>query len=183
MVEPGFTEERVIAATRQWLEKVVLGLRLCPFAAVPFAREQIRYFVSGQTTSDGLLQDLAAELAHLHAADPQLCETSLLIHPYVLTDFADYNQFLDEADAAIAALGFRGELQVASFHPDYQFAGSAPSDVQNCTNRSPYPMLHLLREASVTRAVATYREIDEIGARNSATLVELGYEGWAALLR
>jgi hypothetical protein len=178
---PEDAAQHVIAATRQWLERVVLGLRLCPFAAVPFAREQIRYCVSGQTTTDGLAQELNSELAHLHTADPQLCETSLLIHPYVLTDFADYNQFLDEADTAIAALGFRGELQIASFHPDYQFAGSAPSDVQNCTNRSPYPMLHLLREASVARAVATYREIDEIGARNSATLVALGYEGWLAL--
>lgn len=181
MVEPGLTEEHVIAATRRWLEKVVLGLRLCPFAAGPFGREQIRYCVSGQTTTDGLARDLARELTHLHGADPQLCETSLLIHPYVLTDFADYNQFLDEADAAIAALGFQGELQIASFHPDYQFAGSAPGDVQNCTNRSPYPLLHLLRETSVARAVATYTEIDEIGTRNMATLAELGHEGWLKL--
>jgi hypothetical protein len=116
---------------------VVLGLGLCPFAAVPYAREQIRYYVSGQTTTDGLSRDFGRELAHLHAVDPRVCETTLLIHPYVLTDFADYNQFLDQADVEIAALDFRGELQVASFHPDYQFAGSAPGDVQNCTNRSP----------------------------------------------
>lgn len=173
----------VIAATRHWLEKAVLGLRLCPFAAVPFAREQIRYCVSGQGTTEGLARELAGELMYLHAADPELCETTLLIHPYVLTDFADYNQFLDEADAAIAALDFRGELQIASFHPDYRFAGSAPSDVPNYSNRSPYPMLHLLREASVARAVATYPEIDEIGKRNAATLLELGREGWLELLR
>ena len=179
----GDAAEQVVAATRRWLERVVLGLRLCPFAAAPFAREQIRYCVSEQTTTDGLAQELAQELTYLHAADPKLCETSLLIHPYVLTDFADYNQFLDEADATLAALDFQGELQIASFHPDYQFAGSAPSDVQNCSNRSPYPMLHLLREASVARAVATYPEIDEIGPRNMATLVELGHEGWLALLR
>jgi hypothetical protein len=175
--------EQVIAATRHWLEKAVVGLRLCPFAAVPFARGQIRYRVSGQTTTDGLARELTDELEHLHAADPDVCETSLLIHPYVLTDFADYNQFLDDADAAIAALHYGGELQVASFHPDYRFAGSAPSDVQNYSNRSPYPMLHLLREASVTRAVATYPEIDEIGERNRATLLELGHEGWRKLLR
>jgi len=156
---------------------------LCPFAAVPFAREQIRYCVSGHKTTDGLVRELSGELEHLHAADPQVCETTLLIHPYVLTDFADYNEFLGEADAAIAALDLRGELQIASFHPDYQFAGSAPSDVQNYTNRSPYPMLHLLREASVTRAAATYPEIDEIGKRNMATLLELGHEGWLELLR
>ena len=176
-------DEHVIAATRHWLEKAVLGLRLCPFAAVPFAREQIRYCVSGHTTTDGLVRELTGELELLHAADPQVCETTLLIHPYVLTDFADYNQFLGEADAAIAALDLRGELQIASFHPDYQFAGSAPSDVQNYTNRSPYPMLHLLREASVTRAAATYPAIDEIGKRNMATLLELGHEGWLELLR
>ena len=175
--------EQVIAATRHWLEKVVVGLRLCPFAAVPFARGQIRYCVSEQRTTDGLARELTDELEHLHAADPEICETSLLIHPYVLTDFADYNQFLDDADAAIAALDFGGELQIASFHPDYRFAGSAPSDVQNNSNRSPYPMLHLLREASVTRAVATYPEIDEIGERNMATLLELGHEGWRELLR
>jgi hypothetical protein len=175
--------EQIVAATRRWLENVVLGLRLCPFAAVPFAREQIRYCVSEQRTTEGLARELVRELKSLHAADPNVCETSLLIHPYVLTDFADYNQFLDEADAVIAAHDFQGELQIASFHPDYQFAGSAPSDVQNCSNRSPYPMLHLLREESVAHAVATYPEIDEIGPRNMATLVELGHEGWLALLR
>jgi uncharacterized protein len=180
---PDDAAAQVIAATRRWLEKAVVGLRLCPFAAVPFAREQIRYFVSGERTTDGLTQELTGELEHLHATDSQLCETTLLIHPYVLNDFADYNQFLDEADAAIAALDLGGELQIASFHPDYRFAGSAPSDVQNCSNRSPYPMLHLLREASVTRAVAAYPEIDEIGKRNQATLLALGHEGWLALLR
>ena len=177
------TAEQVVAATRHWLERAVIGLRLCPFAAMPFAREQIRYRVSEQTTPEGLAEELARELEHLHAADPQVCETTLLVHPYVLTDFLDYNQFLDEADAVIAALQFDGELQVASFHPDYRFAGTEPSDVQNYSNRSPYPMLHLLREASVTRAVATYRDIDDIAERNIATLRELGHHGWLALLR
>jgi hypothetical protein len=174
---------QVIAATRHWLEKAVVGLRLCPFAAVPFAREQIRYCVSGQRTTDGLACELASELEQLHAADPEVCETSLLIHPYVLTDFADYNQFLDEADAALAALDFQGKLQIASFHPHYRFAGTELGDVQNFSNRSPYPMLHLLREESVTRAGETYAGIDEIGARNIATLRELGHDGWLALLR
>ena len=177
------TAEQVVAATRHWLERAVIGLRLCPFAAMPFAREQIRYCVSDQTTTEGLAEELARELEHLHAADPQVCETTLLVHPYVLTDFFDYNQFLDEADAVIAALQLDGELQIASFHPDYQFAGTAPSDVQNYSNRSPYPMLHLLREASVSRAVATYPEIDAIGERNIATLCELGHDGWLELLR
>lgn len=170
--------ERVIAATRHWLERAVIGLRLCPFAAAPFAREQIRYRVSEQRSTDGLLQDLALELRALNAADPLLCETSLLIHPHVLDDFGDYNQFLDEADAALVALGLGGELQIASFHPDYRFAGSAPNDLTNYSNRSPYPMLHLLREASVTRAVATYPDVREIGTRNMATLRALGEAGW-----
>lgn len=170
--------ERVIAATRDWLAKVVIGLRLCPFAAAPFTREQIRYRVSAQQSTDGLAQELAEELRHLDTADPQLCETSLLIHPYVLNDFGDYNQFLDEAEAAVVALDLGGELQIASFHPDYRFAGSAPNDVTNYSNRSPYPMLHLLREASVTRAVAAYPDVREIGARNVATLRALGEAGW-----
>jgi uncharacterized protein len=174
---------RVITATRQWLARAVIGLGLCPFAAAPFARDQIRYRVSERQSAEGLARELAEELGHLHAADPQLCETSLLIHPHVLADFADYNQFLDEADAVIAALDLRGELQIASFHPDYQFAGTEPNDVQNYSNRSPYPMLHLLREASVARAVASYPATGEITERNTATLRELGHEGWRELLR
>ncbi len=180
---PEESPEHVIAATRHWLAKAVIGLRLCPFAGAPFAREQIRYRVSEQQSTDGLVQELAEELQHLHAADPQLCETSLLIHPRVLTDFGDYNQFLDEADATLAALDLGGELQIASFHPRYQFAGSAPNDLQNYSNRSPYPMLHLLREASVTRAVATYPDVSEIGTRNIATLRVLGEAGWREIMR
>jgi uncharacterized protein len=117
----------------------------------------------------------------LHEADPLQCETTLLIHPQVLTDFLDYNDFLDECDAAVEELGLEGELQVASFHPDYRFAGAPAQDITNFTNRSPYPMLHLLREASVARAVASFPNIDEIGARNMETLRRLGHEGWRQL--
>jgi uncharacterized protein len=175
-------KDRVIADTRRWIEKAVIGLRLCPFAAAPFARNQIRYRVSAQRSAEGLARELERELVYLHTAELERCETSLLIHPHVLTSFADYNQFLDEADATIAKLELRGELQIASFHPAYQFAGSAPNDVHNYTNRSPYPMLHLLRESSVTRAVNGYPAIGEIGERNMATLRELGHAGWRALL-
>jgi hypothetical protein len=166
--------ERVVAATRNWLEKAVIGLRLCPFAASPYLRGLVRYRVSEQQSCEGLAEELAQELLHLAAADPLLCETSLLIHPHVLGDFLDYNQFLDRADAVVAALGLTGVLQIASFHPQYQFAGSAPDDVENCSNRSPYPMLHLLREVSVARASATFAEVSEIGTRNAATLRKLG---------
>ena len=177
----GEAAERVIAETRNWIEKAVIGLRLCPFAATPYQRGQIRYRVSEQATTSGLKQDLAEELRYLAAADPEVCETSLLIHPHVLHDFLGYNEFLDQADATVASLGLTGELQIASFHPAYQFAGSAPDDIENYSNRSPYPMLHVLREASVQRA-ATFPEVHEIGDRNIATLHELGHAGWRELL-
>jgi uncharacterized protein len=173
--------ERVIAATRDWLERAVIGLGLCPFAEGAHVRERIRYRVSSQQSTTGLLEDLAEELRYLQGADPTVCETTLLIHPQVLNDFADYNQFLDDADAAVAALGLEGELQVASFHPDYQFADTQPDDVRNCTNRSPFPTLHLLREASVTRALETFPAVHEIGDKNMATLSSLGAAGWRAL--
>jgi hypothetical protein len=178
----GESAEHVIAETRGWVEKAVIGLRLCPFAATPYLRGQVRYRVSEQTTAAGLAEDLTEELTYLAAADPAVCETSLLVHPYVLNDFLDYNQFLDQADATVASLGLTGELQIASFHPAYQFAGSAPDDIENYSNRSPYPMLHLLREASVLRATETFPEVHEIGNRNMATLRELGDAGWRELL-
>jgi hypothetical protein len=178
----GESAEGVIAETRNWVEKAVIGLRLCPFAATPYLRGQIRYRVSQQATTSGLTQDLAEELTYLAAADPQVCETSLLIHPHVLHDFLDYNQFLDQADATVASLGLTGELQIASFHPAYQFAGTAPDDIENYSNRSPYPMLHVLREASVQWAAATFPEVHEIGNRNVAMLRGLGEAGWRALL-
>jgi hypothetical protein len=178
----GESADRVIAATRSWLEKAVIGLRLCPFAASPYLRGLVRYRVSEQQSPEGLAEDLTQELRHLADTDPRVCETSLLIHPLVLRDFLDYNEFLDRADAAVAALGLEGELQIASFHPAYRFAGSAANDVENCSNRSPYPMLHLLRESSVRRAVATFPGVNEIGNRNVAMLRALGAAGLRKLL-
>jgi uncharacterized protein len=178
----GDSGERVVAATRRWVEKAVIGLGLCPFAASPYRRDLIRYRVSEQRSTEGLAEELAQELLYLAAADPLLVETSLLIHPLVLNDFLDYNQFLDRADATVATLGLEGELQIASFHPDYRFAGSGPNDAENGSNRSPYPMLHLLREASVRRAAATYSAVNEIGNRNMTTLRDLSTEGLRKLL-
>ena len=171
----------IVAATRAWLQNVVIGLQLCPFAAAPHLNDRVRYRVSLQRSGVGLLEELIDELQALQDADPLACETTLLIHPHALTDFLDYNDFLDECDAAVKALGLDGELQVAGFHPLYQFAGSGVHDIENCTNRSPYPMLHLLRESSVERAVANYPDIDEIGPRNMETLRRLGHEGWRRL--
>lgn len=172
---------QVIAATRQWLERAVIGLELCPFAKAVHVKDQIRYVVSSAETEEALLADLLHEMRTLAAADPTLIETTLLIHPRVLGDFHDYNQFLDLADAAVKELELDGILQVASFHPDYQFADSAPDDIANVSNRAPYPTLHLLREASVDRAVAAFPEADRIFERNIETLRRLGHAGWAAL--
>jgi uncharacterized protein len=173
--------DQIIAATRTWLERAVLGLKLCPFAPEPYLNDRIRYSVSEQRSAEGLLEDLSRELEALRDADPLECETTLVIHPWVLSDFVEYNEFLDYCDDVVESLGLEGEIQVASFHPLYQFAGTRIDDIENYSNRSPYPMLHLLREASVTRAVETFAGIDDIGPRNIETLRRLGHEGWRKL--
>ncbi len=155
-------EDPVIDRTRAWVERVVIGLELCPFARAVHTRGQIRFVHSEATGADGLLQALSDELHLLAAADPVSLETTLLIHPRALVDFLDYNDFLDAADAAVEALGYDGVLQVASFHPDYRFEGTEADDVTNATNRSPYPTLHLLREASVERAVQAFGDTGRI---------------------
>ncbi|RDZ26286.1 DUF1415 domain-containing protein [Lysobacter silvisoli] len=176
-------EAEPIVATRRWLDRAVIGLNLCPFAKAVAAKGQVRYVLSEATTPEALLEELAYELVRLQQTEPDEVDTTLLIHPKVLTDFLDYNDFLDDADAAIEALELEGELQVASFHPDYQFADTDYDDVGNCSNRSPYPMLHLLRESSVERAVAAFPDPDAIVERNLATLEKLGIEGWRKLLQ
>lgn len=176
------SERHVVEATRRWLERTVVGLGLCPFAAGPYRHDLIRYRVSAARDTDGLTEDLAEELCYLAGVDPLVCETSLLIHPCVLEDFHDYNRFLDRADTAVAVLGLTGTLQVASFHPAYQFAGTTTDDMGNFSNRSPHPMLHLLREASVERAAATYAGVHDIGDRNIAKLRALGNAGWQRLV-
>lgn len=173
--------EAIVAATRTWLERAVLGLKLCPFAPEPYLNDRVRFSVSTQGSSARLLEELRYELQLLQQTDPLTCETTLLIHPHALTDFRAYNDFLDECDAALDDLRLTGELQVASFHPGYQFAGTRAEDIENYTNRSPYPMLHLLREASVARAIASFPASDRIGERNIAALRGLGHEGWRQL--
>ncbi len=173
--------EDVIAATRHWIERVVIGLELCPFARSVYLREQIRYVVSGATAPEALLAELERELRFLAAADPARIDTTLLIHPDVLGDFLDYNEFLGVADEALDRLGLVGEIQIASFHPDYRFAGTRPDDPGNRTNRSPHPILHLLREASVARAVASHPDTSTLHERNIETMLRLGLAGWAAL--
>jgi uncharacterized protein len=162
------TSDEIIAATHRWLERSVIGLNLCPFAEGVYRGGRVRMRVSDCRSASGLLAELRSELTGLHAADPGQCETTLLIHPWVLADFVEYNDFLEVCEAAIVELGLEGELQVASFHPQYQFEGTESEDIENYTNRSPYPMLHLLREASIERAIAAVPDIDEVYRRMRA---------------
>jgi len=171
-----------VAVTRRWLERAVIGLNLCPFAKAVVAKEQVRFVLSDATTPEALLAELGEELLRLRDTPAEQIDTTLLIHPQVLGDFLDYNDFLDDADALVEALALDGVLQVASFHPDYQFAGSAPDDVENFTNRAPYPILHLLREDSVARAVAAFPDPDAIVERNIETLRGIGADAWKKLL-
>ena len=175
------TPEAAIAATRAWVRKAVIGLNLCPFAKAVESRGSVRYAVSGAHDDDALLADLEREIRRLLAEPAATLETTLLIHPWALVDFEDFNQFLDVADALLAALDCVGEVQVASFHPRYRFAGTADDDITNRSNRSPYPTLHLLREASIAGAVATFPDAADIYQRNIETLRRLGHAGWEAL--
>ena len=170
-----------IDATRRWVERAVIGLNLCPFAKAVYVKQQVRFVLSDASTPEALLEELAEELVLLRDTDPDQVYTTLIVHPDVLTDFLDYNDFLDNADAAVEALDLQGVIQVASFHPDYQFAGMMPDDISNYTNRSPYPTLHLLREASIDRAVEAFPDADVIVERNVKTLDALGHAGWAKL--
>ena len=175
------TTDEVIAATRNWLERAVIGLNLCPFAKAVHLHQRIRYCVSNAQTTATLLEDLAKELHALHATDPNQCETTLLIHPNVLTDFIEYSLFLRSAESKISKLGFSAEFQLASFHPKYQFADAEPDAIENYTNRSPYPTLHLLRESSIARAVAAFPDAADIYEKNIETLRRLGHAGWRCL--
>src|SRR5688572_9780505 len=168
--------------TRRWLERAVIGLNLCPFAKAVYVKEQVRFVLSDATEPMDLLETLGEELALLRDTDPGEIDTTLIVHPHVLQDFIAYNDFLGDADGLVEAMDLEGVLQVASFHPQYQFADSGPDDVENCTNRSPWPTLHLLREDSVSRAVAAYPDPDVIVERNIATMRALGAEGWRKLL-
>lgn len=173
--------ELAIAHTRAWVNRVVIGLNLCPFAKPVEKKEQIRYVVTDAESRESLLKVLLAEVRLLVEADPAEIETTLLIHPAALADFLEYNDFLTAAEAILAAVAGAGVLQLASFHPQYQFADTEPGDISNATNQSPYPMLHLLRETSVSRALATYPNPETIFETNIHTLNSLGTEGWRAL--
>ena len=150
-----------IVETRAWVDRVVIGLKLCPFAPAPALKGSIRYVMSAAETPEALLEDLAAESQRLVASPPEELETTVLIHPRVLQDFHDFNDFLEVADEVLRVLGLEGELQIASFHPQYRFVGTEADDIGNATNRSPYPTLHLLREESIARAVEAFPPLDK----------------------
>jgi hypothetical protein len=169
--------EAVVAATREWLLRAVIGLNLCPFAKAVEVKDKILYTVSNARDAEQLCADLHRALEHLHGVDAEQVETTLLIHPYVLHDFLDYNDFLDVADALIEDMDLAGEIQIASFHPHYQFAGTSAEAIENYTNRSPYPMLQLLRESSIESAIDSYPDAESIYERNIETLRALGKNG------
>ena len=182
MSQDGGNAAEEIIATRRWLERAVIGLNLCPFAKAVYVKQQVRFVLSDAELPEDLLEELAEELLRLRDTPADEIDTTLLVHPRVLTDFLDYNDFLDRVDALIEALDLEGELQVASFHPDYRFADSEADDPGNCTNRAPYPTLHLLREASLDKAVAAYPDADVIVERNLETMAKLGLRGFSELL-
>src|SRR5262249_20698112 len=176
-------QEAVTEAPRRWVSAVVIGLNLCPFARRVFEAGLIQYVVTDAADEDTLLGALEIELTALAAAPRSAVETTLLIHPRVLTDFLDYNDFLAAADRLVRNLDLRGTIQIASFHPDYRFAGTSPGAVENYTNRSPYPMLHLLREESVSEVAGDPERLLEIPGRNIETLRRLGREKVLELLK
>ncbi len=172
--------EAIAYVVRRWVEDLVVGLNLCPFAGRELARNRVRFVVTDATTEAQLLAALETELVLLN--DDAEIETTLLIHPGVLQEFFDYNQFLDIAERLLVEMKLEGVYQLASFHPDYQFAGTATGDAENFTNRSPYPLLHILREASLERSIAAYPDVEQIPVRNIEKMKSLGREKLQALL-
>ena len=174
-------DEEIIHAVRQWVETFVVGMNLCPFAKRELVKNRVRFVTTAATTAEQLLQVLQTELELLNA-DPSV-ETTLLIHPAVLQDFYDFNDFLGCADILLLDMELEGIYQVASFHPDYQFGGTGSGDAENYTNRAPYPVLHLLREESLERVIADYPDVDDIPERNIELMNSLGQDKLQALLK
>jgi hypothetical protein len=173
--------EAIAYVVRRWVEELVVGLNLCPFAGHELLRNRVRFFVTEAATEEQLLAALETELTLLN--DDASVETTLLIHPDVLQDFLDYNQFLDAAERLLVHLELEGVYQVASFHPYYQFAGTAVDDAENFTNRSPYPLLHILREESLALRIAAFPDVEQIPVRNIEQMKRLGREKLQSILQ
>jgi len=179
--QPADTQRIAIEDTQLWLTRAVVGLNLCPFAKAVMAKGQVRYVVTELTEPESVLLLLQTEMQTLVDADPNTLDTTLLIAPYLLPDFLDFNEFLFDCEAILRGMDLEGVLQIADFHPGYQFAGTEADDVENLTNQSPYPTLHLLREDSVSLAVKSFPDAALIYDRNTALLREMGTAGWQAL--
>jgi hypothetical protein len=175
------SDAQVLATTRHWLEAAVIGLNLCPFAKAVYVKNQVRLVVSQARHADELLEELDRELDLLVGTSADEIDTTLLIHPTLFPDFLDFNDFLEVAEGVVDEHELDGVVQLASFHPQFQFEGTSADDISNYTNRAPFAMLHLLREASVARAVAAFPEAEAIFEANIATLEKLGHSGWKAL--
>jgi hypothetical protein len=175
------TDQDVLNQTRQWLEKAVIGLNLCPFAKAVYVKNQVRLVVSHARHADDLLDELDRELDLLVATPAEEIDTTLLVHPTLFDDFLDFNDFLEIAEGVVNEHGLEGVLQLVSFHPKFQFDGTEPDDISNYTNRAPFAILHLLREESVQRAVEVFPEAETIFEENVKTMEKLGHEGWKAL--
>lgn len=175
------SENAVIAATKSWVQQMVVDLSLCPFARQVVDQQTLRFSYSQACSETDLLASLKHELTLLDSDNT--IETSLLIHPHVLQDFRRYNQFLDLTDGLLRDMDLEGVYQIASFHPDYQFAGTMPEDAENYTNRAPFPILHILREESLAQAISSYADIEELPARNIARMNNIGVSALSALLK
>ena len=175
------TEAQAIADTQAWVEKAVIGLNLCPFAKAVVTKKQVRYVVCMDSEAEQVLKILQAEMQHLVDTDATELDTTLLIAPHLLPDFLDFNEFLFDCDSVLVSMELEGVLQMADFHPRYQFAGTQPDDISNFTNRAPYPTLHLLREESIDKAVEAFPDASLIYERNVQVLEDLGREGWEGL--
>jgi len=175
-------ESQVVADTQAWLDKAVIGLNLCPFAKAVVAKQQVRMVVCMDSEPEQVLQMLQQEMQLLVDTDATVLDTTLLIAPNLLPDFLDFNEFLFDCDSVLVSMELEGVLQIADFHPRYQFAGTQPDDISNFTNRAPYPTLHLLREESIDKAVAAFPDASLIYERNVQVLEALGKEGWEGLV-
>ena len=167
------TKQHILQSVDAWLNEVVIGLNLCPFAKKPYVSKQIRTFIDESSSENELLETLYYEFKHLEQTDSQQLETTLVVIPNLLSDFYDYNQFLDEVDALIKNNDWLGIFQVASFHPQYQFAGTQPNDAENLTNKAPYPIIHLLREQSMEKALERYPNPERIPEDNIHSVTQL----------
>lgn len=182
MIHTDGAYQRIIDETRQWVERAVIGLNLCPFAKAVQVKNQVRYVVSDAIDDEGALTDLETELLLISETDAEQVDTTLLILPDALADFYEFNEFEDYTERLLKRMRLVGDFQVATFHPQFQFADTEPDDIENCTNRSPYPILHILREDSIDRAVEAFADASEIYEKNIATLQRLGKDGWRKLM-